>query len=53
VSPTDIRQYADRDTQAAFDMWKAGAEHVARMVTERTLQTPALIENIQELAVLE
>jgi hypothetical protein len=25
VSPTGIRQYADRDTQAAFDMWKAGA----------------------------
>jgi hypothetical protein len=27
VSPSDIRTYADRDTQAAYDAWNAGKQH--------------------------
>jgi hypothetical protein len=50
VSPTGIRQYADRDTQAAFEMWNAGAASVARMVTESTLDTEALREKLLSLA---
>jgi hypothetical protein len=50
VAPTEIRRYADRDTQAAFDMWKAGAAHVACMVTESTLGTDALRERINSFA---
>jgi hypothetical protein len=53
VSPTDIRKYADRDTQAAFDAWNAGAVSVARIVTESTLETDALRERINSLTELE
>jgi len=34
VLPTEIRAYADRQTQAAFDAWNAGTAHVARIITE-------------------
>jgi hypothetical protein len=37
VVPTNIRTYADRDTQAVFVAYKAGAADTARMVTESTL----------------
>jgi hypothetical protein len=50
VSPIPARTYADRDTQAAFDMWNAGAAHVARMVTESTLETEALREKLLAFA---
>jgi hypothetical protein len=53
VSPSDIRQYADRDTKAAFDAWTAGAQSVARMVTESTLETEALREKLLAIAVSE
>ena len=50
VSPDKLRAYADRATQDAFDMWKAGAAYVARMVTESTLETGALREKLLALA---
>ena len=37
VLPAAERVYADRNPQAAFDVWQAGAAHVARMMTESTL----------------
>jgi hypothetical protein len=46
VVPSDIRQYACKLTQAAYDAWKAGAQSVARMLTESTLETPALREKL-------
>jgi hypothetical protein len=53
VSPTDIRIYADVRTQNAYEAWRDGASTVARMITESTLETPALREKIRELAGLE
>jgi hypothetical protein len=50
VSPSAIRIYADRETQAAFDAWTAGAAHVARMLTESTEETEALREKIRQIA---
>jgi len=50
VVPTDIRTYADRDTQAAFVAYKAGAADTARMVTESTLETEALRGKLKALA---
>lgn len=50
VLPVADRIYADQQTQAAFDAWKAGAAATARMLTESTLDTEALREKIQELA---
>jgi hypothetical protein len=51
VVPTDIRTYADRDTQAAYEAYKAGAAETARMVTESTLETEALREKLLAIAV--
>ena len=53
VSPTAIRKYADRDAQAAFDAWNAGAAGVARILTESTLETEALREKLLAFAVPE
>lgn len=53
VSSTNIRKYADRDTQAVFDAWSAGTQSVAKMLTESTLETPALIDRIRGLAGME
>jgi hypothetical protein len=39
VLPGAICQYVDRDTQAAFEAWNAGAQSVAKMITESTLET--------------
>jgi hypothetical protein len=50
VLPAANRVYADRETQAAFDAWNAGAASVARMLTESTLETEALRERIKALA---
>jgi hypothetical protein len=50
VSPTDIRKYADRNTQAAFDAWIAGARSVARKLTEPTHETETLRDGILRLA---
>jgi hypothetical protein len=50
VSPIPTRVYADRQTQAAIDVWNAGVAHTARMVTESTLETEALRDKFQELA---
>jgi hypothetical protein len=50
VLPADNRDYADAQTQAAFDAWSAGAGHVARMITESTLEAEALREKMRELA---
>jgi hypothetical protein len=51
VASSDLRTYADRDTQAAFEAWNAGAAHVARMVTQTTLETEALREKLLAIAV--
>jgi hypothetical protein len=53
VLPAANRTYADRDTQAAFDAWVAGAHSIARMLTESTLETEALRERIQAIALPE
>ena len=46
MAQSDLRTYADRDTQKAFDAYSAGAADTARMVTESTLQTEALREKL-------
>lgn len=51
VVPTDIRAYADRDTQAAYEAYIAGAADTARMVTDSTLETEALREKLLAIAV--
>jgi hypothetical protein len=43
------RVYADMRTQTAFECGTAGA-HLARMLLESTLETPALCQKIRELA---
>ena len=48
--PVENRVYADHDTQAAFDARNAGAGHVARMLTESTLETEAPREKIRQMA---
>jgi len=50
VSTTSTRIYADRRTQEAYDTWTAGAHHVARMITEFTLETDALRKRIRTLS---
>jgi hypothetical protein len=45
VSPSETRQYADRRTQEAFEVYKAGQQNVARMITESTLETEALVKS--------
>jgi hypothetical protein len=45
-----LRQYADRDTQKAFEAYQAGAAETARMVTESTLETEALRDKLKALA---
>ncbi len=53
VSSSDLRTYADRDTQAAYEAWNAGAAHVARMVTESDWETEALRKKLLALAISE
>jgi len=50
VLPDSKRVYADRYTQELFETWNAGAAYPARMLTESTVETPALREKIRELA---
>lgn len=50
VLPSENRTYADACTQEAFELWTAGARHVARMLTESTLETEAFREKIRALA---
>lgn len=50
VSPTPIRIYADRDTQAACNAFQGGARSVAVMITESTEETEALREKIRQIA---
>jgi hypothetical protein len=50
VFPAADRIYADRQTQAAFDAWKAGSANTAQMLTESTLETEPLRERIKGLA---
>jgi len=50
VSPDSLRVYADRGTQDAFDIWNAGAAHVARMVTESALEIEALRDKLKAIA---
>jgi hypothetical protein len=50
VSPISTRIYADLQTQTAFDIWNASAAHVARMVTDSTLETEALRDKLKALA---
>ncbi len=49
VSPEETRIFADRQTQAAFDAWEAGAASIARMITEPTLETEALRKKLLAL----
>ena len=51
VSPCPLRQYAERDTQAAYEAWRAGAAHTARMVTDSTLEAEALREKLLAMSV--
>jgi hypothetical protein len=51
--PAANRTYADRQTQAAFDAFNAGAMSVAVMVTESTIETEALRERIKWFASCE
>ena len=53
VAPIPTRTYADRDTQATFDAWNAGAAHLARMLTESTFETEALRQKLLAIAVSE
>jgi hypothetical protein len=48
--PCPLRQYADRDTQKAYERYKAGAANSARMVTQSTLETEALREKLLAIA---
>ncbi|WP_263353335.1 hypothetical protein [Acidicapsa acidisoli] len=50
VSPCPLRQYADCDTQKAFEAYQGGAADTARMLTESTLETDALRDKLQALA---
>jgi hypothetical protein len=50
VVPCPLRQYADRDTQRAYEAYQAGAAETARMVTESTLETEALRDKLKALA---
>ena len=50
VASSDLRTYADRDTQAAYEAWQAGAAQVARMVTKSTLETESLKEKLLAIA---
>lgn len=50
VLPDSTRVYADIQTQAAFKAYNAGAAGLARMLTESTLETPALIERVRRSA---
>ena len=50
VSPCPLRQYADRGTQKAFEVYQAGAADTARMVTESTLETSAFRDKLKALA---
>jgi hypothetical protein len=47
VSPCTLRQYADRDTQKAFEAYQVGAAGTACRVAESTLETDALRENFR------
>jgi len=49
VCPSDIRTYADRETQTAYAAWKDGAAQTARMMTQSTLETDTLREQLQPL----
>lgn len=50
VSPCSIRIYADARTQEAYEIWRDGAASLARILTDSTLDTPALREKIRKLA---
>ena len=49
VLPAENRVYADRHTQDAYEAWTAGAQSVARMLTDSTIETEALRERIRRL----
>jgi len=53
VAQSNLRTYADRDTQAAYEAWNSGAADTARMATESTLETEALREKLQTIAASE
>ena len=46
----DSRVYADRRTQEVYEAWTGGAHWVARILTESTIDSPALREKIRALA---
>jgi hypothetical protein len=50
MSPTDIRGLCRLRNPAAFDTWTAGARTVARKLTESTLETGPLRDEILRLA---
>jgi hypothetical protein len=51
VVPCPLRQYADRDTQKAFETYQADSANTARMITRSTLDTEALREKLLATAV--
>lgn len=51
VLPAADRLYADRLTQEIYDAWNAGSANTARMLTDSMLETEALRERIQALAI--
>jgi hypothetical protein len=48
-----IRDFADRQTRAAYEAWQAGAGYVGRVITESTLEAEVLREELLALAVSE
>jgi hypothetical protein len=50
VAQSDLRTYADRDTQAAYEAWSAGVAYVVRIVTESDWETEVLRDKLKALA---
>jgi hypothetical protein len=53
LSPCPLRQYADRETQKAFEAYQAGVANTARIITESMLETEALRGKLLAIAVSE
>jgi hypothetical protein len=51
VVPAENRTYADRQTQAAYEAYRAGTAEFARLITESKLETQALRDKVRALAV--
>jgi hypothetical protein len=50
LNQAEIRVYADKDTQAACEAFNAGAQSVARMFYDSTIESEAFRAKMRELA---